>query len=119
MVEKIKIGEKEMEFKSSAATPILYKKLYKEDLLVDLSSLKGIKDKYQQGAKMTELVDQLAYIMYAEANLSANELFMKLNLNDYIAWLMSIETAELEKNSASIIKLYQGNTSTTSTTKNE
>lgn len=38
MEKTIKVGEREMKFKSSAATNILYKRAFKEDLIVILSA---------------------------------------------------------------------------------
>ena len=38
MEKTIKVGEREMAFKSSAATNILYKRAFKEDILVKLTA---------------------------------------------------------------------------------
>ena len=118
MIRNFKVGDAEMEFKASACTPILYKKLFKEDLLVELASITKTGDEVQQGSKMQDLINQLAYIMYAEANLSSKELFSKLKEEDFMEWLLNIEPSELLKNSANIIDLYRGNNSQTSNSKN-
>jgi len=56
MEKTITIGDKELKFKSSAATNILYKKAFKEDIIVKLSSYtKSLKEM----EKMKETVDAL------------------------------------------------------------
>lgn len=119
MNKKIMLGDKEIEFSCSAATPILYKKLFRQDLLLDFSALKSFETKEEQGAKMNEIVAQLAYIMYLEANISAQEIFRVLNFEKYIEWLITIEPSQLEKKSTEFIELYSGNSVQTSSPKNE
>lgn len=109
MTEKIMLGEKEVEFKASAATPIIYKKIFNNDLLVELSQATKLDDKTEQGSKMSDIVHGLAYVMYCEANLQSTVLFTKLNYQSYIEWLMTIEPSTITDKSADFIKLYQAN----------
>ena len=56
MERKITIGNKEMSFKSSAATNILYKKAFHDDILVKLTSYsKNLKELQKIQDKFTEL----------------------------------------------------------------
>lgn len=109
MTEKMILGEKEVEFSASAATPIIYKKIFSRDLLIELSQATKLEDKAEQGSKMSDIVHGLAYVMYCEANLQASVLFTKLNENSYIEWLMTIDPSAITDKSADFIKLYQAN----------
>lgn len=72
MERAIKIGEKEMMFKSSAATNILYKKAFGEDLIVKLSSYtKNLKELQ----KMRDAVD----VVKADPNKTQEEILEAMN----------------------------------------
>lgn len=56
MIKAIELNEKEMKFKSSAATNILYKKAFGEDILVKLTAYtKNLKELKNMQARMAEL----------------------------------------------------------------
>ena len=118
MYEKILIGEKEMEFKASAATPILYKKLFKDDLFLRFNSIAQIESKVEKSAEMTEVVSGLGYVMNCEATMTADELFSKLNTEQFYKWLLEIEPNALAEKSVEIIQLYKGNQKTENKSKN-
>lgn len=118
MTEKMMLGDKEVEFKASAATPIIYKKIFGNDLLVDLSQTTKLEDKTEQGSRMSDIVHGLAYVMYCEANLQASVLFTKLNYQSFIEWLMTIESGVITEKSAEFIKLYQANQKNSNHAKN-
>lgn len=72
MERAIKIGEKEMMFKSSAATNILYKKAFGEDLIIKLSSYtKNLKELQ----KMRDAVD----VVKADPNKTQEEILEAMN----------------------------------------
>lgn len=53
MREIIKIGDKEIEFKASAATPILFKRAFKQDLTQELA---GYAKQYKEAKKLQEMI---------------------------------------------------------------
>lgn len=56
MIKTIMLGEKEIKLKSSAATNILYKRLFKEDILLILTEYsKNLKEIQKMQARMSEL----------------------------------------------------------------
>lgn len=72
MERAIKVGEKEMMFKSSAATNILYKKAFGEDLIIKLSSYtKNLKELQ----KMRDAVD----VVKADPNKTQEEILEAMN----------------------------------------
>lgn len=53
MIETIIIGEKEIRFKASAATPILFKRAFKQDLTQELA---GYAKQYKEAKKLQEII---------------------------------------------------------------
>lgn len=142
MEKVIKVNEKELRFKSSAATNILYKKAFQDDVLVKLTSYtKNLKELKSMQAKITELrkdetkqqeeilsemnalmtsdiyvssqafmsetLPRLAYIMWLEANTKIEDIFHKLNEEQYLIWLMGIDQDELLAVTGEIMDLWQ------------
>lgn len=104
MERTIKIGEREMSFKSSAATNILYKRAFKEDILVKLTAytknlkeMQILKDKVDalktvEGKTQEEILNELNAIMQSDVYVStqtfAQETLPKL------AFIMYLEANE-------------------------
>ena len=153
MEKTINIGEMAMTFKSSAATNILYKRAFKEDILVKLTAytknlkemkklqekveaLKATTDKTQEEilAELNELMNsdvfvstqtfasetlpKLAYIMWLEANEKIGTIFNKLNEENYLAWLMTIDQDELLTVTGEVMNIWQAGARTHSSPKN-
>jgi len=153
MEKTINIGEMAMTFKSSAATNILYKRAFKEDILVKLTAytknlkemkklqekveaLKATTDKTQEEilAELNELMNsdvfvstqtfasetlpKLAYIMWLEANEKIGTIFNKLNEENYLAWLMTIDQDELLTVTGEVMDIWQAGARTHSSPKN-
>lgn len=153
MKKTINIGEMAMTFKSSAATNILYKRAFKEDILVKLTAytknlkemqklqekvdaLKATTDKTQEEilAELNELMNsdafvstqtfasetlpKLAYIMWLEANEKIGTIFNKLNEENYLAWLMTIDQDELLTVTGEVMDIWQAGARTHSSPKN-
>lgn len=142
MEKVITVNDKEMKFKSSAATNILYKKAFHDDILVKLTSYtKNLKELKSMQAKIAELKDdktksqeeilnemnalmnsdifissqaftsetlpRLAYIMWLEANVKIDDIFHKLNEEQYLVWLMTIDQDELLTVTGDVMTLWQ------------
>ena len=142
MEKVITVNDKEMKFKSSAATNILYKKAFHDDILVKLTSYtKNLTELKSMQAKIAELKDdktksqeeilnemnalmnsdifissqaftsetlpRLAYIMWLEANVKIDDIFHKLNEEQYLVWLMTIDQDELLTVTGDVMTLWQ------------
>lgn len=142
MEKVITVNGKELRFKSSAATNILYKKAFGEDVLVKLTSYtKNLKELKSMQAKIaslredktksqeevlnemnalmnsdifvssqtftSETLPRLAYIMYLEANEKIDNIFHKLNEEQYLVWLMGIDQDELLTVTGDVMELWQ------------
>ena len=153
MEKTITIGEREFKFKSSAATNILYKRAFKDDILVKLSEYaKSIKElnklkasvdalKNAEGKTEEEILAELnalmnsdayvktqdfssdtlpklAYIMFLEANENIKTIFTKLNGDNYLEWLMTVDQDELLTVTGEVMDIWQAGTKTHSKPKN-
>ena len=153
MEKTITIGEREFKFKSSAATNILYKRAFKEDILVKLSEYaKSIKElnklkasvdalKNAEGKTEEEILAELnalmnsyayvktqdfssdtlpklAYIMFLEANENIKTIFTKLNEDNYLEWLITVDQDELLTVTGEVMDIWQAGTKSHSKPKN-
>lgn len=153
MEKTITIGEREFKFKSSAATNILYKRAFKDDILVKLSEYaKSIKElnklkasvdalKNAEGKTEEEILAELnalmnsdayvktqdfssdtlpklAYIMFLEANENIKTIFTKLNEDNYLEWLMTVDQDELLTVTGEVMDIWQAGTKSHSKPKN-
>lgn len=153
MDRTIQMGEKEVKFKSSAATNLLYKRVFGEDILLKLAEYsKNIKEMQKANAEVkamqadeskskTEILEamnnylnsdvfvkanefqrdtlpQLAFIMWLEANEPAEKIFSKLNQEQYLFWLMTIDQDELLDATSQVIDIWQSGAKNHSKPKN-
>lgn len=153
MEKTIVLGEKQIKLKSSAATNILYKRVFHEDILVKLTeyshNIKEMqklqkqvdelkadteKPKDQILSEMTEILNsdvfkkssefqsetlpRLAFIMYLEANEPVDKLMTKLNEEQYLFWLMTIDQDELLGVTGEVMDVWQAGARTHSKPKN-
>ena len=147
MIRKIIVGNDAQNFKCSAATSILYKRLFGQSLtgemakIVQLSNqakdlqakLATIKDENREElvellandtslvdlSNMTnELIPQMAYIMWLEANKPQRELFQSLTEEAYILWLTSFEKGDMSNVYTELMNLWTDTNKTNSNLKN-
>lgn len=153
MDRTIQMGEKEVKFKSSAATNLLYKRVFGDDILLKLAEYsKNIKEMQKANAEVkamqadeskskTEILEamnnylnsdvfvkanefqrdtlpQLAFIMWLEANEPAEKIFSKLNQEQYLFWLMTIDQDELLDATSQVIDIWQSGAKNHSKPKN-
>lgn len=153
MEKTILLGKKEMKFKSSAATNILYKRVFHEDVLLKLTEYsKNLKELQKMQARVDEIrkdatkpkeeilaemnallnsdvfkassefqsdtLPKLAFIMWLEANEPAEKLFGKLNEEQYLFWLMTIDQDDLLGVVGQVMDIWQSGSKTHSKPKN-
>ena len=118
MKEIINIGGRDEYFKASAATVILYRQLFKTDLLKDIGGASKKENDIDKANDATDAIQQLAFIMWCEGNYKDDEIFQNLTLNKYIAWLLQIDPFELTRAGKKIIALWRGNFKSNSEIKN-
>lgn len=145
MIRKINIGNKDEDFKCSAATSILYKRLFGTSLTTEITKLASVTKSAEEVRKklsnlqgqdlvdllandtslvdltntMNQIVPQMAYIMWLEANKPQKEVFKGLTQEDYILWLSEYEPNDLVNASGEFIDLWNATDRTYSSLKNQ
>lgn len=116
MTNTITVGGKELNLLANAATPIRYKMVFKEDLMVLFNQINS--DKRDQG-EVLGIVSQLAYIMNKQAECKDRIELSNLSYNGYIEWLEDFGAMDFANAAEAIINTYLGTTGTTSKAKKE
>lgn len=114
MKKNIKVGEKELNLLANAATPIRYKMVFGDDIMVVFNQINNNK---RDSGEILDITSQLAYIMNCQAECDKNEL-KNLSRETYIEWLEEFEAMDFVNSSEAIINAYLGTTDTTSKSKN-
>ena len=114
MLKTVQIGEKEVNLLANAATPIRYKMVFGEDVMVAFNQINQEK---RDTGEILDITSQLAYIMNRQAECSKDEL-KALTKESYIDWLEDFDSMAFVNASEVIINTYLGTTGTTSKAKN-
>lgn len=127
-ISKIYYADETMELRASAGTPILYREMFKKDLIKTvLNFRKYIKESEEEteqaleNGDQFELLDflkQLAFIMNLEATVPSTELFKKLTFDNYLAFLCSYDDKIFTSNTGSIMATWSGSNVGMSESKN-
>lgn len=114
MLQTVKIGEKELSLLANAATPIRYKMVFGEDIMVAFNQING---KKRDEGEILDISSQLAFIMNKQATCD-KEALKGLTKEVYIEWLEDFGPMDFVNASTEIFNTYLGTTGTTSKPKN-
>ena len=110
----IKIGSKDVEMLASAASPVLYKKVFREDWFKVLSETQDD----DSGVDGIGRFEQMGFIMAMQASKSLSQL-ANIGYNEYLEWLEQFEAEALLEAVGDIANLYRGQEVTYSESKKE
>lgn len=116
MKKTIKIGDKELEFESTALTSIAYKRIFGSDVLAALGSERSL----SSDIRLTDSIKQLAFLMNKQAEGLEVPKIMGLKEMDFFVWLNQFEHGDLDKEEVitQIIAVWTANLETASESKN-
>jgi len=109
MEKTIKIGDKEVRMRSSAAIPRLYRIKFRKDIFKDLNALQNIGE--EMPFESIEIFENLAYIMAAHADININP-----NVEE---WLAQFDTKDFFNALTDIMSLWSEEIEQTSTEKKD
>lgn len=101
MYREIIVGKESIPMKATAATPIRYRHVFKQDVLNELS---GAGENYSVAI---DTISRLAFIMAHAANGSD---MSKLTEDKYVEWLEQFEPFDITNAADEIVGLYVGST---------
>lgn len=115
MQKDITIGGQVVSLSANGATPIRFKMIFGEDIMVVFNQTeKGKRD----DGELVDLTAKLAFVMNKQATCSKEEL-SKLSYKDYVDWLEQFGSMDLPKASNDIITFYVGDSTGDSKPKKE
>lgn len=112
MLKEIAIGEKKVNVMSNAATPVYYKRIFHQDLLVIMNKMQSKKGELPD--EISELLPSLAYVMHMQAEKQTE----KATEDDYITWLEGFEVFDFITAAPEIFSVYNSNRKQDSKPKN-
>lgn len=115
MLRTVQIGEKEVNLLANAATPIRYKMVFGDDIMVSFSQINSNK---REKGEVLSITSQLAYIMSCQAKFDRKSLG-NISKESYLDWLEEFGPMDFVDASEAIINTYLDTTKTTSTSKKE
>lgn len=108
MTGTIKIGAVEVEMLANAASPIFYKRLFREDFLLKLQELQGSIIQDGDQTKISGDVDifsQMGFIMHSQVTMTDAQL-LNLRYEDFVKWLAQFSPLDVINASGEIANLY-------------
>ena len=105
----VKIGTKDVGMIANAASPYIYKQVFREDFL----------NKLQQSTPDVDTFQKMAFVMAKQYETSNMAELMKLTEEDFWAWLLEFESMDVIYATDAIANLYLAQTQTTSVPKSE
>lgn len=107
MRDTIKIGVRDVEMAANAASPYIYKQIFKEDFL----------KKIQEPEPEVDLFQKMGFVMTEQAKTNDLSELMKLKLEDYYAWLTEFDPIDILTAGGEISSLYMAQAKSTSVPK--
>lgn len=101
MQKTVKIGEKEVQMRSSAATAIRYRNIFHGDIMKELMEINTEKI----DMAVIEKIQKLGFVM---AKTAAGAKMAALTEDDYFEWLDQFDNMELMKAAKDIVMVYLG-----------
>lgn len=104
MFGRVKIGQREVEMAANAASPYVYKLIFREDFLLQT----------QQKEVSPDIFEKMGFVMAKQAEAGTLEELRKLTEEDFYEWLSGFEAMDLLEATAQIMDLYAKNEEKTS-----
>lgn len=105
----VTIGSKEVGMTANAASPYLYKKIFRKDFIRET----------QAKTIDTDIFGEMGFVMAKQAEKKKMSDLLALTENDFMEWLSDFGSTEILEASEEIINLYMGQTVSSSVPKTE
>ena len=114
-MKTLTIGERELNFESTALTAIAYKRIFGSDVLAALNRDRNLAN----DINLNDALKQLAFVMNKQAEGMSVENLMKLQEIDYWKWINEFQYGDFTSEVITeLICIWTGSTVTTSEAKN-
>lgn len=109
MYGKVQIGNETVEMVANAASPYIYKQIFREDFL----------KKIREPDPDPDLFQKMGYVMMKQAEVKGMPELMKLNIDGYYEWIMQFNPMDILAASDKISEIYLAQTVSGAIPKNE
>jgi len=116
MLKIVNVGGQELLLASNGATPIRFKMVFKQDLMVTFNKIN--KDE-MDGAESIELTEKLAFIMNKQATIKDKKEWASLTFDNFIEFTEGFDVFSLAEAAGEIMNVYLGEASGESVPKKE
>ena len=104
----VQIGDTQVEMLANAASPFLYRKIFKKDFLLEMDPSKDID---------TNAITEMGFVMHMQTQKTFKEIIDTVTVEDFYGWLMQYEALDVPLASGDIFALFKGQEKTLSTQK--
>lgn len=95
MVKAVNLGGRMVSLESNAGTAIIYKRVFKRDLIRDMAKI-NVEQKDEM-LELVEMLQQLAFIMAKQGESTPLDKLLALSDADYITWLCGFEPGTFDR----------------------
>lgn len=119
MGKTITIGGQDVPVIATASTPVIYRQVFHEDLLVFLQEMEKATRANTVKDGTSDMLCKLAYIMNQQTEKTQIECFRELSIETWLQWLDNFKPLDFEMAGGDIINTYYDAQRTQSTSKNQ
>ena len=104
----VKIGTKMVDMLANAASPVIYRRIFQKDFLLQMDP---------KGEIDTNAISELGYIMHLQTQMTFKEIIDTITEEDFYAWLEEFEAMDVMMATGDIFALFKGQEKTLVTPK--
>ena len=110
--KKINVKGREIELKASAATPVIYHRIFKADLIKYFqNAAKRTEKEIEEDTSSIDVLSKLGFVMAMQAKVKKLSDFGKINEDNYVEWLDEFDSID-DIPYADIMDVYNNNETT-------
>ncbi len=95
----VDIGDKKVDMLCNAASPVIYRRIYHKDFLLQMNA---------DGDIDTNALAELGYIMHLQTKMTFKEIIDTITDEDFYAWLENFEAMDVMMAAGDIFALFKG-----------
>lgn len=95
----VKIGGKDVDMLANAASPVIYRRIFQKDFLLQMDP---------KGEIDTNALSEMGYVMSLQTQMTFKEIVDTISQDDYYIWLEQFEAFDVMMASNAIFALFKG-----------
>lgn len=95
----VKIGSKDVDMLANAASPVIYRRIFQKDFLLQMDP---------KGEIDTNALSEMGYVMSLQTQMTFKEIVDTISQDDYYTWLEQFEALDVMMACNAIFALFKG-----------